>query len=66
MTTSTKTRFRFVGRHIDDLADGRILEPGQFVELNDSEIDDPHNQLRISDGLLIEVDKPKTAAKGEN
>jgi len=65
MTTS-KTSFRFVGRHIDDLADGRTIEPGQFVDLTQAEIDDPHNAQRISEGLLVEVDKPKTSAKGEN
>lgn len=62
MTTS-KTSFRFVGRHVDDLADGRSLEPGQFVELTQAELDDPHNQQRISEGLLIEVEKPSRAGK---
>lgn len=50
-----KTRFRFVGQHLDDLADGRVLEPGSFIDLTTVEAVDPHNAQRIADGLLIEA-----------
>lgn len=50
-----KTRYRFVGQHLDDLADGRTLEPGLFYDLTADEVADPHNAARITDGVLIET-----------
>jgi hypothetical protein len=63
-TAATKTRLKFVGRHLDDLADGRVLEPGEIYTLTAAELADPHNQLRIESGLLIEA-PAHTAKKGE-
>lgn len=63
--TLAKTHYRFVGTHVDDLADGRILEPGQFIDLTDEEATDPHNALRIEAGLLIEVEKKQPASRKE-
>lgn len=48
-----KDEYRFVGRHIDDLADGRTLEPGGFYHLNADQAALPHNKQRIDAGLLI-------------
>lgn len=55
MTRSHKTKFRFVGAHVDDLADGRILEPGGFYELTTDEQADAHNRRHIDNGRLIEA-----------
>lgn len=64
MTTASKTRFRFVGRRPDDLHDGRVLEPGEFYTLTRDETANPHNQLRIESGLLIEAPAHTTKVKG--
>lgn len=45
--------FRLVGRHEEGLASGQILIPGQYVPLNDEEIE--ANDRLISEGLLMEV-----------
>lgn len=64
MTTSKKTdEFRFVGTHVDDLADGRQLEPYGLYALTPSEQDDPHNKQRIDAGLLIAT---KPAKEGDS
>lgn len=57
MTTTAKTTFRFVGQHLDDLADGRILEPGATYNLDKEATEDPHNAQRITEGLLVEVQR---------
>lgn len=64
MTATAKTKYRFVGQHLDDLADGRILEPGEAYTLTPDEIEDPHNQQRISDGLLLELPAPRSGKEG--
>lgn len=60
MTTPAPKRYRFVGPHLDDLADGRILEPGGFYRLTQTEASEPHNQQRITDGHLVEMPTTKT------
>jgi hypothetical protein len=64
MTAAAK-RYRYVGAHLDDLHDGRIIEPGAYVTLTDEEADHPHNQHRFDDGLLIEAPKHTAAAAAE-
>jgi hypothetical protein len=46
-------KFRFVGTHADTLADGRPVEPGEFINLSDEEVEEAHNASLIHDGLLI-------------
>lgn len=48
-----KNEYRFVGSHVDDLADGRTLEPGGFVTLSETDLEAPHNQRLLDEGLLI-------------
>ena len=55
MTTSATKRYRFVGPHIGDRADGRILEPGEFYDLTAAEVDHPHTQMHLESGHLIEA-----------
>lgn len=68
MTTLSagKSRFVFVGTHLDDLADGHVLEPGVTYTLTKAEIDHPHNARLIATGLLLELAAPAkpTAPKG--
>jgi len=52
-------QFKFIGQHLDDLADGRIIEPGQVVHLGPDEVNHQHNAQRISEGILIEVEKER-------
>jgi hypothetical protein len=57
--TASRTKYRFVGGHVDDLHDGRPLVPGEFYELTEEEVADPHNAQRITDGLLMEIPPAK-------
>lgn len=59
-STSTKTRFRYVGRHAHNvhLAEGEstMVGPGMFVELTDDEV--KLNQDAVNDGTLIDASPP--------
>lgn len=46
-------KYRFVGSHADSLADGRPVEPGEFVHLSDEEALEPHNASLLADGRMI-------------
>lgn len=45
--------FKYVGQHLDDLHDGRGVEPGQTVELDQEAQESPHNMRLVADGLLL-------------
>jgi len=49
----TTKRYRFIGEHADTLADGRPVEPGEFVELSDEDLRERHNEMLVNDGNLI-------------
>jgi hypothetical protein len=60
-----KTEHRWVGTHVQDLADGRMLAIGEFVELDDEDLKDPHNARLIEEGLLVpseQAEAKKTTA----
>jgi hypothetical protein len=61
---STKTDYRFVGAHVDNLDDGSVLEPLQKVPLTPEQAGGKHATRMISEGLLLEIEKPavRTAA----
>lgn len=44
-----------VGNHAEDLADGRMLAPGEEAELTDEQADVEFNQGKISDGVFMDV-----------
>lgn len=39
------------------LASGRPLSPGEFVELTDEEMKDPHNKRLLAEGNLLQIVK---------
>lgn len=52
--------FRWVGSsHPQSLASGRMLAPGETVELSAEEARDPQNAVLIEEGGLIPVKAPK-------
>lgn len=55
MTKQAGTAYRFVGAHLDNLHDGRPLEPFATVHLDQSEIEDPGNSRLFDEGLLQEL-----------
>lgn len=59
-----KTDYKFIGNHPEDLADGRLLVPGEVVQLSPDELKEPHNARYIEEGLLINAGKPGTSSKG--
>ena len=48
--------FRSVSSHVEDLASGRTLAPGEFVDLTKEEQKDPHNARLLEEGILISTD----------
>lgn len=55
------TEYKWVGTHVQDLADGRMLAVGDVVELTGDEVRE--NQVLIDDGGLISVTESAKAAK---
>lgn len=45
--------FKWVGNHAQDLASGRMLEPGEMVELSEDDAKELHNSTLIADDVLI-------------
>jgi hypothetical protein len=47
--------FRFDGSHVEDLDDGRTVEPGQIFELTPDAAALPRATALIENGLLVEL-----------
>lgn len=44
-----------VGNHAEDLADGRMLAPGEVADLTDEQVEDPFNAAKIDEGVFMDV-----------
>lgn len=53
-----KATHKFVGTHLEDLADGRLLEPGESYELDAAAVEHPHNVRLLEEGKLISLTSP--------
>lgn len=53
--------YKWVGTHPQDLADGRMLAPGETVVLSEEDVRDPHNESLLADGALIPTDEKNEA-----
>lgn len=51
----TKEDYKVVSDHAEDLADGRVLAPGEVVKLSKEDLEDPHNQRLLEEGKLLDV-----------
>lgn len=61
-----------VGKHAEELAGGRVVGPGEVVDLSAEDASDEHNKRLIDEGIFIEVeaqpeskDKKSTSKQGE-
>jgi hypothetical protein len=52
-------KFRFVGNHVEDLDDGSILEPLQYVELDEEATHSPRAETLLAEGKLIPAGETK-------
>lgn len=52
-----------VGDHVHDLADGRMLAPGEMADLDGDAMKDPHNEDLVSIGVLISTDTADESTK---
>lgn len=59
MSRQSAGSYRFVGGHVDDLDDGRILEPGGTYKLTADQLEHPHNQRLLEEGLLLSTKPDK-------
>ena len=66
--TASKKEYRVISStHDQDLADGRVVEPGGRVSLTADEARDPHNHDLIVRGLLVEIsDESGSKAKAKS
>ncbi len=53
-------RYRNVGKHSEDVADGRTVAPGEYIDLSG---DHPHDKRKIDAGVLLAVPPPKEKKK---
>ena len=53
-------RYRNISGHPEDLADGRIVGIGEFVELTAEQAKDPFNKDKIDEGHLVEAPVQKS------
>lgn len=49
--------YKNVGSHVEDLADGRMAEPGLVFELDDESIKDPFNKDKIDREIFIPIEQ---------
>ena len=57
-----KVWYRYVGEVPGELATGRPIEPGEYVELSGDEVNDVFNAEMIYDGRLIEAEEKHVQA----
>jgi pyruvate/2-oxoglutarate dehydrogenase complex dihydrolipoamide acyltransferase (E2) component len=48
-------KYRNVGNHAEDLADGRMVGPGEYVEIDDEQLKEGRNADLIDTGVFIEI-----------
>lgn len=48
-------KYKHVGSHPEDLASGRVVAPGELVDLKGDEVSDPHNKRLIDEEILVEA-----------
>lgn len=56
-------KFKHVGDHAEDLADGRLYGPGETFELDEDAASDPFNQDKIERGVFMSLDEKKAGAQ---
>lgn len=56
-------KYKLISDHAEDLADGRVLGPGEEAELDEEAVEDPHNQRLIEEGKLIPVEETEAEAE---
>jgi hypothetical protein len=57
------TGFKWVGSHAQEITGGRVLAPGEYVDLSKEEQEDQHNAALIEGGGFIEAEVPKSTEK---
>ena len=45
--------YKNVGRHPEDLSDGRVIGVGEIAPLTDEQLREPHNQRLVAEGILV-------------
>lgn len=56
-------KLRSISNHVEDLADGSIVAPGETVSLTEKQLSEPHNKRLVDEGLLIEAAEEKADSK---
>jgi hypothetical protein len=55
---------KHVGLHAEDLADGRMVGPGETITVDDELLGDPHNKRLLDEGVFIRLDELPKALEG--
>lgn len=48
-------RYRNVSDHLEDLADGRAVDPGGYFEMDEEQASDQYNKSKMDEGSFIEA-----------
>jgi len=63
-----KSRYRYVGTYADTLGNGQPVEPGQFVDFTEEDLEDSHNAWLLEEGRLLSIEEannPKATEAAE-
>lgn len=58
-------RYRNVSSHLEDIADGRAFDPGDYFDLTDKQAKDPYNAAKIDSGVFVKAPLPQPEDSGE-
>jgi hypothetical protein len=56
--------YRNVSDHVEDLATGQTLGPGEAADLARKDLDEDHNKRLVEEGLLIPTDGKQSKEGG--
>jgi len=51
------SRYRYVGTYADTLGNGQPVEPGEFVDLTEEDLEDSHNARLLEEEKLLSIDE---------
>jgi hypothetical protein len=59
------TKFKSVSNHVEDLASGQTVGPGETFNLTAEDQQDPHNQRLIDEEIIVEAEGDKETKEKE-
>lgn len=61
----SKDQYKCIARVPQNLADGRMVAPGEVFDLDQKQAEEPHNQKLLESGAIMGMPKEKPAPKAK-